>query len=171
MFDHPAADVPLARISSRATFFAKRVLPILWFGFVILFGDVGLANAARGKGDDTLIVLIFAPILLVAGWLVMKRLFFVLADEVWDAGDALIARKGGREVRIPLVDIVNVNYSHTSNPAHITLQLRNESPLGTEICFLPPGVRLNPYAPPPLAKQLIARIDAARRQRPNGTET
>ena len=170
MFDHHAADVPLARISSRATFFAKRVFPIIWFGLVILFGGVVLVNAARGRTDDTLLLLVFMPVMLVMGWFVMRRLVFLLADEVWDAGDTLIVRKGGREVRIPLCDIVNVNYSHASNPAHITLQLRNESQLGAEICFLPPGGRLNPYAPPPLAKQLIARIDAARRQRPTGQQ-
>jgi len=39
-----------------------------------------------------------------------QKMVFCLADEVLDAGDALVVRNDGQEERIPLSDIKNVNY-------------------------------------------------------------
>jgi hypothetical protein len=35
----------MRRISSKATFFNKRIFPVVWFGFLIVFVDVSLFGA------------------------------------------------------------------------------------------------------------------------------
>ena len=103
-----------------------------------------------------------APLLMAGfGYFIMKTIVFDLVDEVWDCGDSLVVKDKGREQRIALSDCMNVSYSSFSGPPRITLMLRNTSEFGTEISFVPP-IRMFPYSTSPIAKDLIARIDAAR---------
>jgi len=39
-----------------------------------------------------------------------------LADEVFDKGNELIFRKGGKEQRGNLREIINIDYAHMSSP-------------------------------------------------------
>jgi hypothetical protein len=148
------------RISSRMTLFHKRVLPIVWFGFLGVFVLVGLwaQPGPRSPGP-----LIFVPMVFmgVIAFLVMKKLIFDLVDEVWDAGSALVIKNGGREVRIELAEIINVSHSSFTNPPRVTLSLRHPGALGSEISFMPP-TRFIPFARSPLIDDLIRRVDAAR---------
>jgi hypothetical protein len=50
----------------------------------------------------------------------MKKLVFNLVDEVFDVGDALLVRCGGREEPIALADIKNVNYFPYMSPPRST---------------------------------------------------
>jgi hypothetical protein len=79
----------MRRISSKWTFFYKRVFPIILFSFLVLF----------------VAITVFA-----GGHSIMKKLIFDLVDEVWDDGRALIVKNDDREERIPFADIKNVNY-------------------------------------------------------------
>ena len=111
-------------ISSKMTFYYKRVFPVIWFGgllFIFMSGQVSQY--------------IPAVVMAIFGYWLMKKMVFGLADEVLDAGDALIVRRGGQEERISLSDIKNVSYSRYMNPPQVTLSLR-QTVFGDTICFL-----------------------------------
>jgi hypothetical protein len=153
----------MQRISSRSTFFSKRVFPIIWFGFlafiVLTMMRIKTAHNAHFSGG----VLIGPVIMAIFGFYIMKKLVFDLADEVSDDGDALVVRFGSEEERIPLSEIMNVSYSYMSNPNRVTLTLRTPGRFGKEIAFTPPQ-RFLPFAKSPIVADLIERIDAARRK-------
>jgi hypothetical protein len=89
---------------------------------------------------------------------------FCLADEVLDAGDALIVRSGGQEERISLSDIKNVNYSPYGNLPQVILSLRRQTVFGDTIAFCAP-VSVVPFRTSPLVDDLINRADSARQKR------
>jgi hypothetical protein len=153
----------MQRISSRSTFFSKRVFPIIWFGFlafiVLTMMRIKTAHNAHFSGG----VFIGPVIMAIFGFYIMKKLVFDLADEVSDDGDALVVRFGSEEERIPLSEIMNVSYSYMSNPNRVTLTLRTPGRFGKEIAFTPPQ-RFLPFAKSPIVADLIERIDAARRK-------
>ncbi len=152
------------RISSHWTFFYKRIFPVVWFGFIAMFVCGGARAAiAQNEIGDLLPVLAILLWLAVGGYLMMRWLVFDLVDEVWDFGEMLVVHNKGRKRQILLADCMNVSYRGFVNPPRITLTLRINTPeCGTKIAFIPP-FRLFPYTMPPIARDLIARIDAARR--------
>lgn len=152
------------RISSRNTFFVKRVFPILWVGILGLFVVTAFATARRGQAPPLAIFIV--PLAMFAlGYFVMRRLVFDLADEVYDEGDVLRMRFGTEEERIPLANIINVSYSGMTNPPRITLTLRTPCRFGREVTFSPPRPFFGPlFGNNPLVKELIERVDAARRR-------
>jgi hypothetical protein len=143
-------------LSSKMTFFYKRILPVIWFGIVLLFVAVGLSSNAS--------FLIAALLMGVFGYSIMKKMVFNLADEVLDTGDALVVRSGGQEERIALSDIKNVNYSPYSNPPLVTLSVRRRTVFGDTVAFCAPG-SVVPLWSSPVIRDLIDRVDAARRKR------
>jgi hypothetical protein len=149
-------------VSSKMTFFNKRIFPAIWFGFLILFIGVSFfASAGRNTGSQ-LPFLVVPAIMIVIGYSIMRKLVFDLVDEVWDDGDALIVKNGGQEQRIALSDIKNVSYSPYMNPPRVTLSLRSPTVFGEQITFGAP-VRLMPFSTSPIIDDLIERTDAARR--------
>jgi hypothetical protein len=153
----------MRRISSRMTFFYKRIFPLVWFGFALVFLAGGIYATLVGGRPPPLPFLLMPAIMLVIGYVVMRKLVFDLVDEVYDAGDALIVKNRGREERIALSDIMNVSYTTFSNPPRATLTLRGPGDGGREIIFCPP-VRFVPFAKSPIIGELIERIDSARRR-------
>jgi hypothetical protein len=167
MLNLPAKDSPaVTRISSRITFFYKRVFPAIWFGFLGFFVCIGGANAIGKQQFLDLIPLIVAPLVMaIGGYAIMKWVVFNLVDEVWDCGDSILIKNKEREYQFPVSEFISVGYTGYMNPPRITLSLRETSEdLGTEIAFIPP-FRLFPYSMPPLARDLMLRIDEARRIR------
>ncbi len=156
---------------SQNLFFVKRVFPVLWFGFFAFLMFTMLTNLGA-KGFSPMAV-IFPIFMAGVGFVMMKRLVWGLADEVWDDGDALVVRDKGMESRIPLTNIINVSSSAMSNPPRITLTLREPCAFGNEVSFSPPRrfgwlVTIHPgwfATMHPLAKELIQRIDEQRRSR------
>ena len=151
----------MRRISSRMTFYNKRVFPAYWFGALILFIALPVAF---GQALPPVPFLLVPVIMTVVGFFIMKKLVFNLVDEVWDGGDALLVRNRGQEERIALRDIKNVNYSAYVNPPQVTLLLRRPTVFGEEISFGAP-VRFIPFATSPIIDDLIERVDAARQRR------
>jgi hypothetical protein len=152
----------MTRLSSKWTFFYKRVFPALFFGLLILFTAVPLFSGAY-SGDFPPLPFIIVPIVMVViFYVVLKRLIFDLVDEVVDLGDALLVKNGGQEDRIALSNIINVNYTPLMNPPRVTLLLRNAGLFGKQVSFCAP-VRFIPFATSPIIDGLIARVDAARR--------
>ncbi len=150
-------------ISWRWTFFYKRIFPAFWFGFLAIFFAVALLSD-RARADLDPVFLIVPAAMAVFGWFIMRKFVFDLADEVVDSGDALIVRKMGKEARIPLADIINVDSSTNTRPPRITLSLRTPSRFGRKIAFSPPpNGLLASFASNAIAEELIDRVDRARR--------
>ena len=153
----------MRRISSKTTFFNKRVFPAIWFGFLIVFVGLSVFAAAQRNSTPPVPILIIPAIMAVGGYFIMKRLVFDLVDEVWEDGDSLIVKNRGEEQRIALSDIKNVSYSPYMNPPRVTLSLRRPTAFGEQITFAAP-VRFIPFATSPLINDLIDRVDAARQK-------
>jgi hypothetical protein len=145
-------------ISSKMTVYYKRVFPVIFFGGLLIVVVTGLSASG-----DPLTFLIGAVVMAIFGYFIMKKLVFGLADEVLDAGDALIVRNGGQEDRISLSDIKNVSYSPYMNPPQVTLSLRRQTVFGDTIAFCAPG-GLVPFWSSPVIDDLINRVDAARQK-------
>jgi hypothetical protein len=155
----------MRRLSSKTTFFNKRVFPVIWFGFVALFVIAGLAASVQKRESPPLEFVIVPILMAVFGYVIMKQLVLDLMDEVWDAGDALLVMNNKQEDRILLSNIVNVSYVTSMNPPRITLTLRQPCRFGKEITFSPPVGMFAFFSKSPIVTELIERIDATRRGR------
>ncbi len=154
----------MTKISSSATFYYKWVFPIVWFGVLGLAIVVALVDWVVGGPLKIPLLSLFVPIVMIAfGYFLMRLVVFGLVDQVWDAGSELIVRNRGREVAIPLANIINVNYLSFSNPPRVTLLLRDRCELGDEISYMPTSRGAFVAIPRPV-RELIARIDTARLQ-------
>ncbi|MDR0276213.1 MAG: hypothetical protein LBI48_12950 [Burkholderiaceae bacterium] len=159
------------QVISRSSFFCRMYPPV-----VVGFGVLAVIFAASAPGVDQTFPPAWTGGLAIA--LVFLVMFFAmpktnLADEVRDAGDALIVHQSGEEVRIPLADIANVDtrpYPMVQGLYYTTLTLRAPCHFGDEVGFLPIRERkffsLNSSwsSQPPVIKDLIQRIDQARRR-------
>jgi hypothetical protein len=153
----------MKKISSTSTFISKKILPLLWFGFLAYFVVRTLLTGAAQKDPMLLVV---AVLMAVFGYFLMKRLLWNLADEVYDGGDFLLIKNRGEEDRVALSDIMNVSVSTYPNPSRITLKLINPGKFGKEITFAPAASSaLNPFAKNQIAEDLIVRVDQARSKR------
>ena len=95
-------------MSSRMTFFYKRIFPVIWFGFLAVFFLLALIQGLAADSLAFLPFLVVPVVLAIVGYQFMKRMAFNLVDEVFDLGDALLVRSGGQEERIALADIKNL---------------------------------------------------------------
>ena len=154
----------MKRISSRSTFFTKRVFPTIWFGiFAVSLLGSAVISATSGKRLP-IVFWIFPFVMAGFGYFVMKNLVFDLVDEVWDAGSELVVKNKGQEAHVALADIVNVSYEVAMNPQRVTLTLRQATAYGTEVTFAAPPTWI-PFAKSPIIEELIKRIDVARGSR------
>lgn len=151
----------MRRISSKMTFFYKRIFPVFWFGFLILLIAVPLFFAGARNGPPPFPFLIVPLIMFGFGYFVMKKLVFDLVDEVWDDGGILLIRNGGQEQRVAFRDIKNISYSTVINPPRVTLSVRQPTTFGEQIAFMAP-MRLVPFTTSPIIHDLIERVDQAR---------
>src|SRR5262249_52998842 len=139
----------------------KRVFPVIFFGFLLAFFAFGLFFALR----DGLVMLPIVPVLMgVFGYWFMKKLVFNLADEVLDAGEALVVRSAGREERIAFSDIKKISYPPYMTPPRVTLSVSRHTVFGDTVAFCAP-VSIIPLSSSPVIDDLIDRVDAARRKR------
>jgi len=149
----------MQRISSRNTFFLKRIAPIIAFVGLLLF----LALPFIGGRPPLAWAFVSAGILAfvgVVGWFILKKMIFNLADEVFDDGDTLLVRNQGREERIQLSEIAAVRCNKFFPPDKVTLILKESGGFGKEIAFLQPA--FVPLVNAPVIQSLINRIEAKR---------
>jgi hypothetical protein len=154
----------MRRLSSRKTFFYKRVFPIIWFGFLAFFMASPFVTPLMGgtTSGSPLAFLAVPALMMLIGYFFMKKTVFDLVDEVLDGGDVLVIRNSGIEERVALSDIMNVSYSPLVSPPRVTLSLRRPSIFGDRISFCAP-MSFVPFSTSPIIDELIRRIDAARR--------
>ena len=146
-------------ISSRWTFFYKRVFPFLWFGILLA---VLVVSFLKAPANDPVPFFLLAPAAMaVFGFIFMRKFLFDLLDQVFDDGNALVLKSGGREERVALADIKNVGYSPFMNPPRVVLSLRRNTVFGDEVAFCAP-VRMMPLGTSPVVTDLIERVDRAR---------
>jgi hypothetical protein len=150
------------RISSRNTYFLKKIFPVIWLGFCVL----SAASALNLRTPVLFPFLVLPAVMTIVGFFVMKRLVWNLVDEVYDCGDFLLVKNRGEEDRIELSNIMNVNSSTLVNPPRITLTLVNAGRFGREVAFSPQrGFTLNPFAKDQVSEDLIQRAYEARSRR------
>src|SRR5215470_4384730 len=142
-------------LSSKMTFYYKRVSPVIFFGVVLLMFGFGLISVLRDRQVSNVLFPILLLLLAVFAYRFMKKSVFNLADTVLDAGDALVARSGGQEEHIALSDIKNVNYSPYMYPP-VTLSVRRRTVFGDTITFCAP-VSMMPLWSSPVILDLIDR--------------
>ena len=96
----------MKKISAPMTFFYKRVFPVLWFGFIALFVVIGSYVAMTTGRIAEAAPAVLVPLGMAAvGVFVFRKLLSGLADEVFDAGDALVVRNRGEEERVLLSNV------------------------------------------------------------------
>lgn len=151
----------MKKISSSATFFHKKIFPVIWFGGLAAF----VAVSFQGPVKEGQPVFLLAPLIMaLVGVVIMKQLVWDLVDEVHDGGDYLLIRKGDEQDRVPLSNIINVSASTNTKPPRVTLRLLKPGKFGQEITFSPQvKFSLNPFAKNPIVDDLIVRVDKARR--------
>lgn len=156
----------MRKISSRQTYWLKRIFPVLWFGILgtAFLGELG--GIVHGSFAPPMFPFLLIPVLMAGfGYVLMRALLFDLADEVEDHGDSLTVRKGDTTARIALADVINVNAAPFVNPPRIELMLRKDTPLGRKIVFSPQRpFTFNPFARIPIADDLIRRVEEARQR-------
>lgn len=125
------------QLSSSVTFIYKFVFPAIWIliGGFLLF--VTVEGIHRTSFPDTL-----TSLLIVVPWLlgIAFLLWFaapILRVELRDG--RIYASNYRREIEIQRSDIASVSQNVWVNVRPITLHLRNETPFGTRIRFIPPG--------------------------------
>ncbi|WP_445426063.1 hypothetical protein [Alishewanella sp. HL-SH06] len=144
---------------SGSTFYFKKLFPTIWFGFLAFFIITAVLSGATAESFMFIVVPAF---MVVFGFLFFKKLLWDLADEVYDEGDSLLFRKGVKEQRVFLKDIINISHTPMQSPEKVVLHLREEGAIGKELAFNPP-MRFNKFAKNPIVNDLIDRVDRAKR--------
>ena len=151
------------RISSGSSAFYKRMLPLIWYGIVLVTAVV-LWSVRRADPRVPALIYLAPPIMAVVFYTIGKMLLSDLVDEVWDNGQELIVVNEGHVERLALHNIMNINYSGYTNPKKVTLNLRQAGRWGGRFSFIPPRstIRLLSLGTNEMVEELIRRVDGAR---------
>jgi hypothetical protein len=153
----------MKKISSQSTIVNKYLYPLILLGLVtfIIIKAITIDDPQHPREGAFFFVICFSTIC----FFIYKDTIYPLADEVYDCGDHLLAKRRGVEVKIHLSDIKNVSYSREQMPT-ITLSLRKETALGRHLLFAPQfsGLTkaLSHLRLHPVAEDLIDRIESKR---------
>lgn len=152
----------MRRISSRATWWSKRVFPVVWFGFLVLFLHIVVATVGFNNLFPGYFVIFFWMCIMAVGGLMMMRwLLFPFMDEVYLLDDRMIVRNRSAEDSFLVTNIIKVEPGWMNQQGVITLTLREPCFFGREIAFCAP-IRWGPFAqftPHPLAEELRRRAN------------
>ena len=158
----------MRRLSSSSTYFYKRIFPILWFGFLLVFLAIALWGTQHARASvqpQQIVPFLLVPVFMGGvGVFIFRKLIQDLVDEVWLDGDWLVVKNRDGQRRVALSDVMNVNASTMINPRRITVMLRTDSRYGCSFSFMPASPRgfLSAFRPDPIATELIERVDALR---------
>ena len=131
-----AAGDAMKRISTRFAF-AFKLFPFIFFGFLIFFLALLVANGALQKAP---LFLVFPIVITVGGYQYWKTKVHDLVDEVDDCGDYLLVKKNGEEDTVMFSNISDVRFSlgRRGTSPRITLNLSAPGKFGTVVTFAPP---------------------------------
>jgi len=151
----------MKKISSKGTFYYKRIFPAAWFGFLGIFILIAFIGGAYDKGPK-LPLLIVPLAMALFGYFLMKKLVFDLMDEVFDEGSCyLLVKNKNTEERIDYQNIKNISYTVMTNPNRVTISLRSPCRFGNEVSFSPP-VSWVPFRDNKDIIELINKVDKIR---------
>jgi hypothetical protein len=151
---------PMRTVSASGIFLFKRIIPAIFFGFQ---GLCLISVVVTGAVVQTPQVLVAFVLCGGFTYLLLKLTVFNLADEVLDAGDHLVMRRGGREILIPLSMIIGVSENMAHNPPKVTLTLASPSEFGSTVAFMVQRESWNPFRMTcAIADELKRRCKAAR---------
>jgi hypothetical protein len=151
----------MTRISSGQTFYMKRILPLM---LVVVIGLPIFIAFTVGRSQPPIQLLAMPIVMLPIFFVIFRKLVWDLVDTVDDGGDYLLVKKGDKEERILLSNIMNVSSTLMVNPPRVTLRLVTPGRFGKEIVFSPKRtITLNPFARNEITESLIERVDKARR--------
>jgi hypothetical protein len=168
------------RVISESPFVTKRIIAPFLFVVVVtgvialLFAPdmVDALNSPPMRNQDIPLLMRLLgglPPVTVVTYMLASALS--LADEVRDAGDALIVRKSGHEARIPLADIASITHvplwwfwSYQKNSSVLTL--RTPYRFGSKVRFMSimSGFVTRQKPDAAIYDALVIRINDARRQ-------
>lgn len=150
----------MKRLSSDETHFFKRVYPR---ASLLLFSAITLSPLFTGGYGTSpltpLAILGFGLVIVALAWI-----WFLshLADEVFDAGDALVVHIGGERERILLSNVAKISFSRMVKPPHATVQLRKPCKFGTRVAFMPCRPQYSLDWANAVVEDLRARVAGAR---------
>ena len=150
----------MKKLSSKSTFFHKRIFPVIWFGFIGLFILVPLFAHQKDNGPP-FVFIIFPLFMAGLGYFIMKKMVWDLVDEAYDEGDTLLFKNGDKQERVSIRDIKNISYSVLSNPPRVTISVRRNTVFSSEISFTP-QVGFIPFKKNSDIEELVDRVDRAR---------
>ena len=150
----------MTRISSRQTFFMKRIFPFVFLAALAV--PVAIGFVVKPMQPQ---IFIMPAVMLPVLYILMRKLVWDLVDEVYDGGDYLLVKNGDEEERVALSNIMNVSSTLMVNPPRVTLRLVKPGRFGKEITFSPVRpATINPFTRNAVADDLIERVDKARRK-------
>lgn len=145
----------MKKLTTPATFFVKRVFPVVFGG---LAGLMALHFSSQVISISIFLAILIGLAIGILAAMATSHLHSEYMDEVIDYDDRLLVRNRGLEESIDLRDIREVEAAIMS-PAGVWLHLRRDSAFGRSIKFLP-GASL--FGISKLSKSLNARINQAK---------
>lgn len=132
-----------------------------WLVLVSIFAIAQISVIVSTSGISPMILVILAGSLMIGtlGFAMMKAIPRDFVDEVIDEGNALLIRNAGTELRVALSGIQEVNFMGYERPQRLSIVLRDASPLGKTITFIPRYIPLC-FASHPIASDLRQRVEA-----------
>lgn len=164
----------MRRLSSKSTWFYKRVFPLLWFGFILVFLGVSLQVEYRTAGVDALspesILVLVGLLIAGVGLVAFRHLIFDRVDKGWLAGagsdgDFLVVKNRARKRRTAPSDVITIHSTTHANPRRNTVMLRAGAHYNSDMPASPRGF-LSAFNPGRIASEPINRVDAARQATP-----
>jgi hypothetical protein len=124
-------------LSSSVTFIYKFVFPAIWILIAGILVIVTVEGVHRTSFPDTATSLLIVVPWLLGAIFLLRFAAPIVRVELRDG--RLYASNYRREIEIQRSDIASVTQNVWVNVRPITLHLRNETPFGTRIRFIPPG--------------------------------
>ena len=127
-------DPSMPHLSAGRMYLAKWLLPILAFvGVSVWTTTRKMPHTAMDIASHAFALCALASIMVY----VFRRDIWILADEVLDGGDFLFVRRGDKQDRILLANVLGVDVTHQLNSIRIVLRLRTPGVFGDKLAFLP----------------------------------
>ena len=120
-----------------------------------------IVTVIKSELENILVAAGFIAFMSFMGFMLLKKMVWDLADEVYDNGDSLVFRKGRIEQIVRLKDIINIDYTHMGSPERVVVHTREKGTIGNELAFSVP-MRLNFFKKDPYVRELIDRVDKSK---------
>lgn len=148
----------MKRLSSRVTLIYKWVLPAAWLLALLVAAAFAAFN---GHWPDNLPTFGLVMVLAASSYFAFDRMFWDMADLVWDRGDRLLVKHHGIQSVVVLSNIEAVTGLRLGRLRRVTLQLGQPVDGRKSLVFMTPRP-LNPYAADRVREDLEQRARDAR---------